>query len=171
MQTLDVISVNLWLFIISLLNLVILFLIIKKFLYKPVKAMLAARQGTVDKLYDDASEAKQAALSDKKEYEQRLEDAKGEADEIIQSAVATARAREAEIIGEAKEEAAVILTEARENAALEMKKAEESIKDEIVDVSTRLTEKLLEREINAEDHKVLIDAFIDSIGDEDDRDQ
>ena len=58
MQNLDVISVNIWLIIISLCNLVILFLIIKKFLYKPVKKMLAERQNQLDKKYSDAEDAK-----------------------------------------------------------------------------------------------------------------
>ena len=40
MQTLDVISVNLWQMVASLANLVILFLLIKKFLYKPVQTEL-----------------------------------------------------------------------------------------------------------------------------------
>jgi len=43
MPTLDVISVNIWSILISLCNLLILFFIIKKFLYKPVRKMLAER--------------------------------------------------------------------------------------------------------------------------------
>ena len=43
MQTLDIISVNIWQIIISLSNLVILFLLVKKFLFKPVKSMIAKR--------------------------------------------------------------------------------------------------------------------------------
>ena len=47
-----------------------------------------------------------------------------------------------------------------------MQKAEESIKQEIVEVSTALANKLLEREINVDDHRDLIDSFIEKIGDE-----
>ena len=47
-----------------------------------------------------------------------------------------------------------------------MQKAEADIKKEIVEVSTALANKLLEREINAEDHRDLIDSFIEKIGDE-----
>ena len=42
----------------------------------------------------------------------------------------------------------------------------ETIKEQIVDVSTALAEKMLEREVNADDHKALIDDFISKIGDE-----
>ena len=68
MQTLDVISVNIWQILASLLNLVLLFLIVKYFLYKPVKNVLASRRASIDKEYSDAEEAKNKALSDKAEY-------------------------------------------------------------------------------------------------------
>ena len=40
----------------------------------------------------------------------------------------------------------------------------DTIKDEIVEVSTLLSEKILKREISAEDHQTLIDDFINGIG-------
>ena len=76
--------------------------------------------------------------------------------------------REREIIDEAKNEATVIVKKAQVNADQELKKARESIKDEIVDVSTQLTEKLLSREIKKEDHQNLIDSFIEEIGNDND---
>ena len=54
---------------------------------------------------------------------------------------------------------------AEADAQLEVKKARASIKDEIVDVSTQLAEKMLGREINAADHRELIDSFLDGIDD------
>ena len=58
------------------------------------------------------------------------------------------------------------MKQAETQAQLEMKKAEDGIKREIVEVSTALANKLLEREINADDHRNLIDSFIEKIGDE-----
>ncbi len=169
MQTLDVISINLWQLLASLANLVILFLIVKLILYNPVKKMLENRQNTIDGEYDAAREAKEQALSDQKLYEEKLSSAHREADGVIQSAVSIAHTRENEIIDDAKRRADGILRKAEEDAALEIKKAEESIKQEIVEVSTKLAEKLLEREISADDHKNFIDSFIENMGDENDR--
>lgn len=168
MQTLDVISVNLWQIIAALLNLLILFLLVKRFLYKPVKKMLETRQATIEGDYKKAEEAKLAALADKKAYEEKLSDAKIEADGMIQSAVDMAHSRENEILKEAQIKAAGIVRQAEENAALELRKAEEEIKREIIEVSTALTEKMLEREISADDHKQMIDSFIAGIGEEND---
>ncbi len=164
MQSLDVISINLWQILVSLVNLLLLFLIIKKFLYKPVKKMLENRQKAIDDDYAAAKDSNEQALLNKKAYEEKLSGAKAEADSVIQSAVSVAKAREKEILDKAKEEANIIVTQAKEDAALEIKKAEEGIKQEIVSVSTKLTEKLLEREITEADHKQIIDSFIEEIG-------
>ena len=167
MQTLDVISVNLWQMLASLLNLVLLFLLIKKFLYKPVKKMLQQRQSTIEGNFAEAEKAKEAALLDQKAYEEKLADAKGEADRVIKSAVDIAAQREREILEDAKEKADGIIRRAEADAILEKKKAEDAIRREIVEVSSALTEKMLEREITKDDHKQLIDSFIESIGEDD----
>lgn len=167
MQTLPVISINLWNVLISLANLLILFLLVKKFLYKPVKKMLEERQNEIDKNYLDSENAKHDAESAKESYEKKLSDAKSEADSLIQSAVNAARNREGEIIAEAKNDAEGIISRAKESAKLEFKKAEQGMKEEIVKVGTLLAEKMLEREINENDHKDLIDSFIKEIGEND----
>lgn len=167
MQSLDVISVNIWQMLVSLANLVLLFLMVKKFLYKPVKNMLEARQSSIDKDYDAAKEAKEQAQADQIEYEKKLLSAKDEADSIVKNAVSVANEREKEIIAQAKTKADGIVRQAENEAVLERKKAEDAVKKEIVEVSSLLTEKVLEREVSAADHQHFIDSFIESIGDED----
>ena len=68
MQSLEVFSLNLWQMIISLCNLVILFLILKKFLYKPVRKALEDRKLAVDGVYADAQKALDTANASKTEY-------------------------------------------------------------------------------------------------------
>lgn len=170
MQSLDVISINIWQMLASLANLVILFLVVKKFLYKPVKKMLEARQNTIQGDYDAAREAKEQADADRKAYEEKLKTAKHEADNVIKSAVDIASEREKEIIAEAREKADGIVRQAENDAMLERKKAEDSIRKEIVEVSSLLTEKMLEREVSEADHQHFIDSFIESIGDGNDSD-
>lgn len=168
MQTLEVISVNFWQIVISLANLVILFLIIKKFLFKPVMRVLAERQAAIDGQYAAAAEAEKSALENKAAWEEKLGTAKDEADGIIKSATETAARRSDEILADAKDKADGIVKQAKNEAELEKKKARDEIKHEIVDISSALTEKLLEREISTDDHHNLISSFIDKIGDNDD---
>lgn len=171
MQTLDVISVNLWQIIISLLNLLLLFLIIKFFLFKPVKKMLAKRQALLDEQYVLAEKAKKDADENKELWKQKLDNAKEEADRVINEATETAQSRGDKIIKEAENKADGIINRAKVEAELELKKAEEEIKNEIVDVSAALTEKMLGREINEQDHRTLIDSFIGKLGENDEDNQ
>lgn len=166
MQTLEVISVNLWQIVISLLNLLILFLLFKKFLFKPVNNMITKRQAEIDERYGAADEAKHAAEEDRLFWDEKIGTVKAETDKMIEKAQDNAKRQSDVIISKAKEQADGIIRQAETQAQLEMKKAEESIKKEIVEVSTALANKLLEREINPEDHRSLIDSFIEKIGDE-----
>ncbi|MBR4910460.1 MAG: F0F1 ATP synthase subunit B [Clostridia bacterium] len=168
MQHLDVISVNVWQIIIALINLTLLFLLLKKFLYKPVEKVLKKRENELNGQYEKANEALKAAQDAQSEYEARLSGAKVEADEIIKDATDTANKRSDRIVEGAREEADAIVSRARTEAELEKERAKKDIKDEIADVSSLIAEKVLSREINSEDHKKLIDSFIEKIGDEDD---
>ena len=164
MQTLPIISINIWEMLYALLNLLILYLLVKKFLYQPVKKMLASRQATIDNDYKQAEDAKEKAFSDQKLYEEKLSHAEEEADSLLQSTVLSAQRRESEILADAKEKADGILRQAEANAELELKKAEETIREEIISVGTVMAEKLLKREVSAQDHKDMIDTFLDNIG-------
>ncbi len=167
MQNLDVISVNIWQMLASLANLLLIFLLVKKFLYKPVRKMLETRQNAIQGDYDAAEDAKNQAVADKEAYEEKLRGAKAEADNVIKSAVNVANEREKEIIAEAKMKADGIVRQAENDAVLERKKAEDGIRKEIVEVSSILTEKMLEREVSQADHRHFIDSFIESIGEDD----
>ncbi|MBQ2603827.1 MAG: F0F1 ATP synthase subunit B [Acutalibacteraceae bacterium] len=168
MQSTEVISVNIWQMLISLLNLLILFLILKKFMYKPVKKTLEERQKLIDERFDNAQKAQADADSAKTEYEAKLAAADSEASDIIKQARAKAERKSEKIVSSAKSKADDILRQAQTDAELEKKKAEADIKNEITEVSSLLTEKLLGREINSADHRDFINSFIEKIGEEND---
>ncbi len=165
MQNLDVISFNIWDTLISFANLILLFLIVKKFLYKPVKNVLKARQNEIESQYTNAENAQKKAFESREQWEKMLSGANAKADEIIKDATDIAKNRGESIVNEAKERADSIVRQAEQDAVLERKKATDSIKKEIVEVSGALTSKILEREINKDDHRALIDEFIEEIGD------
>ena len=87
MQSLDIISVNIWQILISLINLLIIYRILKKFLFKPVQKVMNERQAQVDRIYGDANQSRAQAEQMKQEYEQRLASAREEADGLVKNAV------------------------------------------------------------------------------------
>ena len=160
MQFLDVISVNVWAILASLANLLLLTWIIKKFLFKPVKKMLDARRAAIDEDYAQAKAAREEAEESRLNYEAAMAAARQTSDQIIADASRTAEYRSNEIVAEARERASEIRRQAETDAILERKKAEDEMKHEIANVSAQLTGKLLQREINEEDHRELIDSFL-----------
>lgn len=166
MNNLDIISVNIWQILISLANLVILFLLFKKFLFEPVKKVMAKRQEEVESRYDSASKAEADAMELKSEWETKMKSAEDEAGAIIKDAVDKADRRNEIMLYESREKAESIIRKAKAEAERDKADAQEYIKNEIVDVSTALSEQLLGREINMNDHKNLIDSFIDNLEDQ-----
>lgn len=167
MQPSEIITVNIWQIVVSLLNLVILFLIVKKFLYKPIKKTLKDREEKLEEKYTEADERLENAKNTEAELNEKLSEAGKAAEQIVSDATVVAERRKAEITREAQAEADNIVRLAHAEAELERKKAQGDIKTQIVDVSLALSEKLIEREIKEEDHHNLIDSFISQIGDED----
>ena len=167
MQSLEIISLNIWQILISLLNLLILFLVIKKFLFKPVRRVMDARKQAIDAKYTDAEAALQQASEEKEAYDEKMKHADEEADQRIKDALLIADRRSAEILEQSREKADGILRAADAEAEQRIAQAQSSIRQQIVDVSTELTEKMLEREIKPADHRELFDSFLREIGTED----
>ena len=165
-ESLGVISLNIWHILISLINLVILFLVIKKFLFKPVKNMFAKREQELADKYAKADDAVEKATADRLAWEEKLANAKNEADEIISNATTVAKKRAEQIVSEAGGQAEIIVSQAKVEAKLEIEKARSEFKNEVVEISTAVAEKMLEREVKKSDHDKLIDDFIAKLGEE-----
>ena len=159
-QTLDVFSVNLWQILISLANLVILYLLLKKFLFKPVHKFLAARKEEVENLYGEAEEAKEQAQHDKTVYEDKLAAADSEAREVVRSAMTKANEMSDEILADTGREVARMKARAEADIAQERKRAANALKDDVADLSMEIAEKVIGREIGEDDHRALIDDCI-----------
>ncbi|MBP5181369.1 MAG: F0F1 ATP synthase subunit B [Clostridiales bacterium] len=163
MNNLDIISVNIWQILISLLNLVILFLILKRFLFKPVKKMLAQREAEITGEYEKAAKANDEANELKASWEDRMQTAEQKADEIIREAADKAERRNEVMLYESREKAESIIRKAKAEAERDKADAKEYIRKEIIDVSEAMSEQVLGREINMDDHRDLIDSFIDNL--------
>ena len=164
MQNLDIISINIWQVVISLANLVILFLILKKFLFEPVKKIKAKRENEIESQYLKAEKVNQEADELKAGWEEKIAAADQKADEIINEAVERANSRNEVMLYESREKADQIIRKAKADIERDRREARETIKKEIVDVSQAISEQIIGREINMEDHRDLIDNAIDRMG-------
>ena len=160
----SLVSINPATIVFTLINLLIIFLIFRFLLYKPVCKMLDKRKEMAAAEIDEARKAKEAAQKAEEEYTARLADAKAEASEIMKQATLRAQKREEEIVGEANKKAAEIRTKAEESIERDKQRAINEIKNEISDIVVMAAGKVVEKEISASDNEEIISKFLEEVG-------
>ena len=150
--------------IVTICNLFLQMFIVKKFFLSKVLAVLDKRREAADQQILEAQNAKNEAMAIKETYEENMRQAKAEANEILNHAQKTAVARSEEIVGQAQAQAAQIKEKASADIAREKKNALNEAKDEISGIAMAIAEKVVERQLNEEDHNKLVNQFIDNLG-------
>lgn len=161
LELIIVLEFDFWTILFSLINILVLFLFLKKFLFGRVNAMLDERARLVQEEMDKAKEEAQQAEKLRLDYENAMSDAKDEARRIIIDAQKNANAQSAAITQQAQEEAGRIVESARQELALERERSVASAQNEIVSLAMEAAEKVLGREIDDDANRAIMDAFLD----------
>jgi len=161
----SLVAVNPVTLIAQICNLFVQLLIVKVFFLDKVKAILDQRREAADKEITDAQAAKAEAMEIKETYEQNMREAKAQANEILVHAQKTATVRSEEIINDAQAQAVRIKEKAAADIAQEKKKAINDAKDEISGIAMAIAEKVVGRQLTADDQQKLINDFLDNLGD------
>ncbi len=158
-------NINFFTALFTLLNFLAVFFVLKHFLFQPVMKLIKDRQDEIDGMYADAGQAKESAENLQAEYEQKLSLAAETSERIVKEAMARGQSKEEEIIRQANAEASVIMEKASADIAQEKKKAINDAKDEISGMAMAIAEKVVGRELNAQDQDKLFDEFLNELGD------
>ena len=162
-EYLNFLSIDKWTIIFNLLNTLILYYIIKRLLFKPVNKIINDRKMEIKKDYDMANEKLLNANELKSVYEKKMKDTHKQANEIINSAKASANKQYDIIVKEAKDKADILIKKANDEIELESKKAINNIKAQVVDMSILMASKVIKKEIDKDSHKEIIDKFFDEV--------
>ena len=146
--------------IFAIINFVILFALLKKFLYKPLFNMLDERASIIENSLDEAENARNEAQAMKAEYEESLKEAQSKAQEIIQNANKLGEQTRAEIVAKAREEAQRATDKAREEINREKEQALNDLRGEVAAAA-----KIIGRSVTEADHEKLVGEFIKEVGD------
>lgn len=150
--------------ILTLLNTLILFLVLKHFLFNKVNKVLEDRKNDISTAYENADKAEENAKELEAEYTHKLENAKEESAQIIRSATKKAQQRSDNIIAEAKAEASGIMDKAYAEIEREKRRAVNDIKNEITDIAFEAAKRVVEKEIDTQENERLIEEFINNVG-------
>lgn len=152
--------------IVTILNLFLQLYIIKKFFLDKILNVLDQRRSAADQEISEAKNAKQEAQAIKETYENNMKQTQLKADQILDNAKKTAVMRSEEIIRDAQSQAVHIKQKAAQDIAQEKKKAINDAKDEISGMAMAIAQKVVGRELNAQDQSELVDHFIRELGEQ-----
>lgn len=141
METLENFGFEPILFTAQIINFLILFLVFKRFLYKPILKTLKERSSAIAKGLADAENAKKALEEAEAQKDKIIAKAALEAERIIEETRANAKVIREEILNKSREEAEKIISQSRDVALLELSQ----VKDQARDITLNLTKKLLDR--------------------------
>jgi len=150
--------------ILTWIALIILFLILRHFLYKPVSEFLNNRKEKIRSDIEGARALKEEASSLREDYETRISLAKKESQEIIETARKRGEELKENILDEARKEAEGIKNRAIEEIHKERELAFQEIKLRAGEIGLLIASKIMKEEINLNVQGKLIDKFIDEVG-------
>ncbi|MGM0501248.1 MAG: F0F1 ATP synthase subunit B [Bacillota bacterium] len=153
-------------FFFQLVNFVILFLILKHFLFEPVSNFMQQRSDKITNKIESAEQKEQEAQELKENYKAKISDAKEEAREIIENGKYRGQKRKEEIIAEAEEEADKKIQKAEDSIARAKQEAREELKDEVSNISLLMTKKALDKVIDEDIQEQTIENYIQELDEE-----
>lgn len=150
-------------FIATIVNLAVLFLILRKLLLKPVGEFLEKRRQIIHDDLDNAKLSKEEAQRLLEEHRQMLAEGKGQAAKIIEEAVRQADLRREELIAKAEQEAAAVLERAKVEISREQAKAIVQLRAEIATLSVAVAEKMLARSVSDQDQERIFNEVLEEM--------
>ena len=150
--------------IFAIINFAILVVGLIVFLYKPVCNMLDSRREEVINNLNSAEEAKLEAQKLKDEYAAQIQNARAEAQDIINQAAKIGEQTKADIVTEAREEASRLTAKAQAEIAREKTEALNEIRNEIADLAVLAASKVVGKTIDVADHQNMVDNFVKEVG-------
>ena len=146
----------------TLINLIIFFVLMKLFLFKPIKKTLDKRKEGQFKAAED-KEKKAGELQ--AEYQSQLSGVEDEKKAIIAEARNNAKGEYDKIVARANDDAVKIKQDAKKASELESEKARLAVKQEIAELAMQAATKVVEKEVSPETNKMLYDQFLNESSD------
>lgn len=154
-----------WTAAFQVINFIILFLVMKKLLFKPVSEFMNNRTNEIELIMKKADDKNKQAEELLSEYNEKISNIEEEGRQIIREKTKVAQTKFEEIVKEADEEVKRRMDKASLEIEREKEKAVSEVKDSISSLVIGATSKVLEKELDEKTHIQLIENFIDEVGD------
>ncbi|MBP5426479.1 MAG: F0F1 ATP synthase subunit B [Clostridiales bacterium] len=151
-------------FIWTMLNLIVMYVVLKKLLFKPIMKIMEDRENSIKKQIDDAEQLQNDAKVYKTRYKEQLDNAQKDGESIIKEAKEAAQKECEHMIEETRREAEKIIMKARGEIEEERDKMVQELRKQVVDLSILIASRVMEVNLNNETNKQVVRNFLDKEG-------
>lgn len=154
-----------WNLVLTIVNLIILYLLMKKFLFGPVVAIMDQRQADIDQQFTNADKAQEEAAGLKSQLESKLKSSREESVRMIEQARADAKNEYDRIVSEAREEAEKQFEKARDNLEIERGRMKREAEADLAALVMTATAKIIGEQNEENIDRSLYNQFLTKAGD------
>lgn len=154
-------GINLPLLIAQLVNFLILLGLLYLFAYKPILRMFDERSNRIKESMEQTESVKEQAANAEEEAKKRIEAASKEGQEVVARAVRTGEEIKQKAQQEARPEAEALIAKARLEIQRERDESIDGLRKELTDLTILAAEKVVERSLDKEAHKELIEKVLE----------
>lgn len=142
----------------------IMVLVLAKFAFPPLVKVLEDRERKIRESIEQAEQIKTDAEHLLKGYEEKLAEARAEAQKMIADGKELGERIRAEIVQKSEEEAKRMIAKAEEQINLDVEQARKDLRAEVGSISVDLASKVIERELDMKSHEELIEKYLSEVG-------
>lgn len=155
----------------TIINLLVLYLLMKKFLFGPIIKVMDVRKAMIDQQFAGAKEQEDQSKALKEQYEGALKSAREESFQIMEQARKEAKAQADKTVEDTQAKVSAMLAKAQEDINTERENAMRQMKDDVASLAMEAAGKIIGKNSGADQDLSLYDQFIEKAGDPDDSDR
>lgn len=156
----DKLGINLPWLLAQLINFILVLVLLRMLVYKPVLAMFAARKQKIQEALENAEKVKADAALQQKEFDRKLDDARREAQSAAAVAQQAAEKERQRIIAEAQEDAEKIRVAARGELDYERKQMVSELRQQVIDLSVIGAQRVIGGNLDDRKSRELVEDFL-----------
>ena len=153
-----------WNIVWTIVNILVLFLLLKHFLFKPITEMMESRTAEIENNLKDAGDQKQKASELTAQYEEKLRGAHAEAAQIVSEARQRGQREYDAILKTAGQDAQKEQERARADMEREREEMLRGVQENVTELVLLTASKLSQKELDEESDRKLVDSFLSEAG-------
>jgi F-type H+-transporting ATPase subunit b len=162
-ETADPLAIDPTVLVLQVVAFVILFLLLRRYLFRPLLAMMGKREEEIARALDDGERARQELARIGEEEAKALASAREEGRELVRQSVQEAEETRQRMLAEARQEAQEVRQRAQEAIALEREAAELELRQQVVELALLAASRAVLGRLDAQEHRQVVDDFISDL--------